>query len=48
MFNSGYLDIYVSKNMSFRGYFWMLKGVREQKRLGNSGLDKIWNRSASY
>jgi hypothetical protein len=31
-------SIYVSKNLSIRGYFSKPKGVREQILLGNTGL----------
>ena len=40
--NSYHLDtIYLNKDVRIRGYFWNPKGVREQKSLGNTGLQHL-------
>jgi hypothetical protein len=36
--------IYVSKDVKIRGYFSKTKGVREQQRLGNTGIDAMYFR----
>jgi len=33
-------NIYVSKEMRIRGYFWKPKGIREHNSLWNTGIDE--------
>jgi len=38
--SSAHFPIYVSKDVCIRCYFSKLKGVREQKRLGNTAIEE--------